>query len=649
MTYTGTYQPQRDTPEDEEIRQENIERMRPDIPESMQQGQAPSTEEIQQQVTGADLMQQYGITNESVAAGMDGTERWLEDNIYVPLGARLRGRSEEEERAWRLQQMGLGQARNQAHADYIDQAGGATGAAREVTRAVLGGGQDAIKSLGEFADLSGDSLKVGLNKLLGKPTDGSQDPWSEEYQRGNWINIPYSVKENKTGWGKLARGLVEFGLLTRWTGGVTKTVGGVTGVTRTANAAIAGNKYISFVAKGAKISLDGGAADLISTSSEMGNIANLLEEHTPWLMPEFMSYLAVRPEDNPWEARIKTVAAGAGMNHIGHFLGAIGKGAWRSIDDFKAGKTLAEANENGNKVFRQEMAEELQKAEVNATEGAANRLAEGRGISRADPRDEFLREYLSEEDYARYTDPNTSAADRAALDALADKGGKAFDDEFDWVEYRSTKQAADNATRQPDPLVNPETSTNTERATYRKPDNASQRATAEAILDTKRGGDGKIYTSVASEPTIRNIALGNQNLRQIVQEVTDDITNSVFHQKQLSAALPKGMSYEDFQTAAYKIAEPLLSQLDDVINGKKINLAATYKKILKNPQDKRLYHEIDGKIVAGIGPVQKSANIIVLRSLARTVSDMATSGLSISDTLSTVSYTHLTLPTSDLV
>ena len=417
--------------------------------------------------TGPELMQQYGITNESVAAGMDSTERWLEDNIYVPLGARLRGRSEEEERAWRLQQIGLGQARNQAHADYIDQAGGATGAAREVTRAVLGGGQDAIKSLGEFADLSGDSLKVGLSKILGNPVQDEQNPWSNKYKKGNWIDIPFVVKENQTGWGKLARGLVEFGLLTRWTGKATGALGAATGVTRTANAAIAGNKYIGFVAQGIKISADGGAADLISSSSEMGNIANLLEEHTPWLMPEFMSFLAVRPEDNPWEARIKTVAAGAGMNHVGHFIGAIGKGAWRSIDDLKAGKTVDVANENGNKVFRQEMAEELQKSEINATEAAANRLAEGRGISRADPRDEYLRQYLSEEDYARHADPNPSSADRAALDDLANTNGTAAGDEFDWVEYRSTNQAAENAGRTPDPLVNPESSTNVEKATYR--------------------------------------------------------------------------------------------------------------------------------------------------------------------------------------
>jgi len=594
----------------------------------------PQTPQAPGQIDVQQLMTQYGISPESVQASMGGTQQWLEDNVYVPLGARLRGRSEEEERAWRLQQQAEWQARGADYDQQLNEAGGATAVARETTRAVLGGGQDAIKSLGEFADLSGDSLKVGLANILGETVDPTQNPWDENYEKGNWLNIPYAVKENKTGWGKLARGLVEFGLLTRWTGNVTGAVGAATGVTRTANAAIAGNKYINFVTKGAKISLDGGAADLISSSSEMGNIANLVEEHVPWLMPELMSYLAVRPEDNPWEARIKTVAAGAGMNHVAHFIGAIGKGAWRAIDDVKAGKTLAEANENGNKVFRKDMAESLQNSEANATEAAADRFAEGRGISRADPRDEYLRQYLSEEDYARHSDPLTSEADRAALDDLANKTGLEAGDEFDWVEYRSASQAAEMTGRTPDPLVNPEGFNASERATYAKQPNATKRAAAEAIIDAKKGGDGKVYTNVASEPMIRNIALGNKALREIVEEVTEDITNSVFHQKDLSAALPKGMSFEEFQLAAYKIADPLLQQLDDVLNGKQVDLAATYRKMLKEGgKDWRGYGEVDGQIVRTVGPIQKSANIIVLRSLGRTVSDMATAGLSISDDL----------------
>ena len=554
------------------------------------------------------------------------------EHLQTQAGAFLKGRTYEQEQQWRQQQQADFAAAGERFTKQVDEATDIpTVALREGTRAVLGGGQDAIKSLGEFADLSGDSLKVGLSKVLGAPVQDEQNPWSEDYERGNWIDIPYAVKENQTGWGKLARGLVEFGLLTRWTGRATSALGAATGVTRTANAAIAGNKYINFVAKGVKISADGGAADLISSSSELGNIANLVEQYAPWMLPEVMAMLAVRPEDNPWEARIKTVAAGAGMNHIGHFLGAILKGSWRAIDDLKAGKTVAEANENGNRVFREDMEESLIQSEANATEAAANRLAEGRGISRADPRDEYLRQYLTEEEYARHADPNTSSADRAALDDLANRNGVSAGDEFDWVEYRSANQAIENVGRQPDALVNPESATNVQKATYGRPPNATKRAIGEAVLDTKNGGDGRTFTNIVTEPQIRNISLGNASLRQIVEEVTEDIANSVFHQKDLSAALPKGMSYAEFKTAAYKIAEPLLAQLDNVIDGQKIDLARAYKKLLEKPNDYRWYGEVDGKVIKTVGPIQKSANIIALRSLARTVSDLGAAGMTLVD------------------
>ena len=147
MTYSGRYVPTT-APEDEEEAAANQEAMRPKI-----EGYNVAPPEEPAAPTGADLMQQYGITNESVAAGMDNTERWLEENIYIPLGARLRNRSPEEERAWRLQQQGIVQAQGQR---FQEQTEGSLPS--EAARAVLGGGQDAIKSLGEFADLSGDSV-----------------------------------------------------------------------------------------------------------------------------------------------------------------------------------------------------------------------------------------------------------------------------------------------------------------------------------------------------------------------------------------------------------------------------------------------------------------------------------------------------------
>ena len=79
----------------------------------------------------------------------------------------------------------------------------------ETGAALVGGTADAIESVGQVADLTGDSLRVGLNNIRGKPTNPEDDPWNEGYQSGTWFDIPDEwVPENKTGYGKIARGLV---------------------------------------------------------------------------------------------------------------------------------------------------------------------------------------------------------------------------------------------------------------------------------------------------------------------------------------------------------------------------------------------------------------------------------------------------------
>ncbi len=281
---------------------------------------------------------------------------------------------------------------------------GAGTAVRETGAAVVGGTADAVESVGSFAELTGDTIKTGLNKAFGNPIDPTQNPFDAQYLHGdgNWLDIPDDwVPENHTGMGKFARGLVEFGVLAWATGGV----GGAAGVgVRSAGAAVKGSKYIHFLKRGGTIAAEGGIADLISSSSELGNIANLAEEHVPWMSPWFVKALAVRPEDNPWLARIKTVASGSGMNIIGHGLGATAKGLWGAIDAKKAGRTIDEANDIGNQIMEDDMIRSLELDEAASYDLAANRYEDGYGISKADNRDEYLRDYLTEDEYARYND-----------------------------------------------------------------------------------------------------------------------------------------------------------------------------------------------------------------------------------------------------
>src|SRR5210317_217397 len=95
--------------------------------------------------------------------------------------------------------------------------------ASETGAALAGGAAQAVESVGGFAELVGDTFKTGFNTLFGRPVDESQNPFSTAYEANDagWLDIPDEmVPENKTGLGKFARGLVEFGILTAATGGI---------------------------------------------------------------------------------------------------------------------------------------------------------------------------------------------------------------------------------------------------------------------------------------------------------------------------------------------------------------------------------------------------------------------------------------------
>ena len=103
-------------------------------------------------------------------------------------------------------------------------------------------------------------MDTGLNTVLGKAVDPETNPFSEEYQGGSYFEIPDVYEpEMQTNIGKFARGLVEFGFLTRWTGGVGGFGLAKTGLTKTpmarsVGAYIAGNKKLQFLEKIFKIS-----------------------------------------------------------------------------------------------------------------------------------------------------------------------------------------------------------------------------------------------------------------------------------------------------------------------------------------------------------------------------------------------------------
>ena len=344
----------------------------------------------------------------------------------------------------------------------------------EAGAALVGGAADAYESVGGFAELTGDTLKTGLNTIFGQPVDATQNPFDTEYQAGDagWLDLPDEwVPENKTGLGKLSRGLVEFGLLAVATGGVGKGVSAVSKVGKVVGAwqnYSKGSRALQFVGTGAKIGAEGAVADLVSSSSETENVANLLKEHTPWLLPWFTEALANDPEDNPWLARIKTVTAGAGLNWVGWGLSSFAKGSYRAARDLKAGKTPEVANANGNKVAQQELDLEKEAHQV-----------ERNAVSKEKAKDGFLG-----------TDPDLTPE-------LEDVTNSAT---INPSPSKSAKEAAKSHVNQ---LRN----------------------------DAKTGGDGMTYEPVMTNSAWRAITRGDKNVSEYLKEVVDTISDEVFAEK----------------------------------------------------------------------------------------------------------------------
>ena len=563
----------------------------------------------------------------------------------------------------------------------------------ETIRAGVGATMDAVESVGSFAKLSKDSIETGIKTVMGKAVSPEENPFSSEYQRGSYFEIPDAYEpENNTNLGKLGRGLVEFGLLTRWSGAyvnaASKAIVNPMGaqfapkLIRSAGAFVGGNKTLQFLSAGAKISAEGALAELISESSEYGNIANLAQEYTPWLLPGIMERLAVDENDTAWEARLKTVTAGAGLNHIGYFFSALIKGGFKTArgvarNAIKEGKPLSEAiklgNEAGSKEFQRAMLAEVLNAERGAQKLAQVKLNQGMGIDPSDPLDRYVRKHLDDDDFNTYnnlieesdniTDAGARVESRATIEELTAKAksiGAAQGDEWSDVRYSSTFFDEENAGRQPDPTVNPDQFDDIDKASYNRDVDAIENVVEEAKkgekisttlfdeADILKGRDSTPNAENVSRDMIKRVSGGDKNLEEIYTEVVDDMT-------QRMANVYKSEDYEDLVIGAINRAEPTLQRLGDFNKGQVKSILNEYKKSItaqrKGPKGTGEYRTFsygldkDGnpRYINTIGPLQKDANIIILKSLAQTISDIATGSLEVSNNLSIMkNYDKLT-------
>ena len=304
---------------------------------------------------------------------------------------------------------------------------------KETGKAVYGGATDAVQSVGATLDLAGDTIKTGLAKIQGLPSPEDKDNILAQGYKPEpvaWLDIPDRFEvENESGLGNLTRGLVEFGILIAATKGVGKAaVPSLYGTKATAIQRLTssrllkaakgsklpilgpamkgiastgkGAKFIKFIPKGFRIGAEGSVADLISSSSDYANLANLVEEYIPWF--PFAEWLSVDPDsDNPWTARLKTVLAGGGANLAGHGLMGFARGRWAARKAKLEGKTDLEANKIGNVAMDDSIKADL-KAEMEGRTDLKNQdIAEGKGVS-PDPRRDYILRNLDEENAGLY-------------------------------------------------------------------------------------------------------------------------------------------------------------------------------------------------------------------------------------------------------
>ena len=513
--------------------------------------------------------------------------------------------------------------------------------AQEAGTAVVGGLADAVESVGGFLELSGDTAKVAMNRLYGNPYSDDDDiaedqnPFSDKYVSNDagWLDIPDQyIPQNNSGLGKLARGLAEFGFLTAATGGVGGwTAGSAKAGVRLAAAGRAagigrkGVRAIRIFHKGTVIAAEGGIADLISNSSETANIANLINQYAPGI--PFMEALAVDPDkDTRWEARLKTVAAGGGVNLVGHFLAAFVKASWRGAKALKKGASPEDANSIVNQTVDQEMARASYLDEAAATERAADNWNQGLGISNTPNRKMYVADYLDDAENARYNDSMTSQAELEQLDELADQRGLDDGNPWDWEQNQSARQFEDSLTRKPDSAVNPNLFADADKSTYR-PDSEDPvlRNLKESVDDLKAGGEGRSYEPLQTESALNRMSRGDESIRKGIVDMSKKIAREAF------SDLDSSLNHKEVQALIIKQAEEIYGLLEDGGEQAVKNLKAHFKN-----KENGIEWTHDGNTIVTGNASQKMALQLVIHSLFKQVQAIASGANNVAPTASLI-------------
>lgn len=176
-------------------------------------------------------------------------------------------------------------------------------AALEPKRAFDGALLGAAEKVAGAVEVAGDTVKATTaevvkratlgNVVLGADEDGSQNPFSDNYDWATW-NLGKDEVGAQTGVGKVAQGFGEFAVLMAGTGGFAG--GGSTLAGTAVRGGLAGIK-----------------ADMLSAVSGEGNMSNMIGDAVPELKDTWLTALAIQKDDNVFEAAMKTGLEGFGI------------------------------------------------------------------------------------------------------------------------------------------------------------------------------------------------------------------------------------------------------------------------------------------------------------------------------------------------
>ena len=231
------------------------------------------------------------------------------------------------------------------------------------------------------------------------------------------------------------------------------------------------------------------------------------------------------------------------------------------------------------------------------------------------------------------------------FEELARNMGARKGDKWDDVKGTSKGLLEENSGRKPDPVVNPDQFDEFEKGSYQAettPTGKAPGATAVKrdladLQNGKTGADTNNTPRVIGENYTRMAAKGDRDLFQLFEEIVEDITDEVLSKNST-------LNWKQVNLAAMSIAEPFLRNIEAWGKDGKLDLVKMHKETLddfgdvrgKKPPKKTPFKNsifADGEWQTTIGPLQKNANMIVLRSLGRLLSDITSNTIRLNNGL----------------